>query len=66
MFHTSMLRGQSLGSTHQLPNPDAQFSTSREKLFAQMCVCMGGRVAEEMIYGKDKVTTGAQVSIICI
>jgi len=60
---TILPMGQSLGSTHQLPNNDEQFSQSREKLFAQMCVCMGGRVAEELIYGKDKVTTGAQGDI---
>uniref|UniRef100_A0A7S1NPP9 AAA+ ATPase domain-containing protein n=1 Tax=Eutreptiella gymnastica TaxID=73025 RepID=A0A7S1NPP9_9EUGL len=60
---TILPKGQSLGSTHQMPNPDEQYSTSREKLFAQMCVCMGGRVAEELIYGKEKVTTGASQDI---
>jgi len=60
---TILPMGNSLGSTHQLPNADDQYSTSREKLFGQMCVCMGGRVAEELIYGKDKVTTGAQSDI---
>jgi len=60
---TILPKGDSLGSTHQMPNPDDQHSISKEKLFAQMCVCMGGRVAEELIYGLDKVTTGAQSDI---
>eukprot|EP00668_Euglena_longa_P018481 GGOE01023059.1.p1 GENE.GGOE01023059.1~~GGOE01023059.1.p1 ORF type:complete len:598 (-),score=225.80 GGOE01023059.1:696-2489(-) len=60
---TILPMGSSLGSTHQLPSPEVQFSTSRQKLFAQMCVCMGGRVAEELIFGREKVTTGAQSDI---
>eukprot|EP00668_Euglena_longa_P013022 GGOE01015562.1.p1 GENE.GGOE01015562.1~~GGOE01015562.1.p1 ORF type:complete len:595 (-),score=206.55 GGOE01015562.1:264-2048(-) len=59
---TILPKNQSLGCTHQLPNPAPQFSTSRQKLFARICVCMGGRAAEELIFGHEKVT-GAQSDI---
>ena len=42
----------------QLPEKD-EVSQTREQLHAQMAIAMGGRVAEELIFGDDKVTTGA-------
>jgi ATP-dependent metalloprotease len=42
----------------QLPESDV-YSVSRQELLARMDVCMGGRVAEEMVFGADAVTTGA-------
>ena len=35
-----------------------EYNKTRQELFAEMDVCMGGRVAEELIYGFNKVTTG--------
>jgi len=55
---TIMPRGNALGMVFQLPNGD-QTSVSRKQLIAEMDVCMGGRAAEEMVFGKDNVTTGA-------
>jgi len=55
---TIMPRGNALGMVFQLPSGD-QTSVSRKQLVAEMDVCMGGRAAEEMIFGKDNVTTGA-------
>ena len=46
----------------RLPDRD-QLSMSRQKLQADLCVAFGGRVAEELIFGYDKVTTGAQSDI---
>jgi cell division protease FtsH len=46
----------------RLPEKD-RMSISREKLHADLAVSMGGRVAEEMIFGYDKVTTGASGDI---
>ncbi|KAJ3359680.1 ATP-dependent zinc metalloprotease FTSH 4, mitochondrial [Kappamyces sp. JEL0680] len=55
---TVIPRGQALGITVQLPEAD-RTNYTREELFARLDVCMGGKVAEELIYGPDKVTTGA-------
>jgi ATP-dependent metalloprotease len=53
-FHkvTVMPRGDALGVTMQLPDGDTN-SLSRLELFSKLDVCMGGRVAEEIIYGYD-------------
>lgn len=46
--------------THFLQKPDAEGrGMTRAEILAQMDVAMGGRVAEELIYGYDEVTTGA-------
>eukprot|EP01006_Ploeotia_vitrea_P037481 TRINITY_DN66132_c5_g4_i1.p1 TRINITY_DN66132_c5_g4~~TRINITY_DN66132_c5_g4_i1.p1 ORF type:complete len:751 (-),score=350.00 TRINITY_DN66132_c5_g4_i1:49-2178(-) len=59
---TIMPRGQALGMVHQLPEHDV-VSNSKQQLLAQMDVCMGGRVAEELIFGDSQVTTGASSDI---
>ena len=41
----------------QLPEVD-ELSWSKKQLLAKMDVCMGGRVAEELVFGKDSITTG--------
>ncbi|CAN0891807.1 ATP-dependent zinc metalloprotease FTSH 11, chloroplastic/mitochondrial [Linum grandiflorum] len=55
---TIMPRGSALGMVTQLPSDD-ETSISKKQLLARLDVCMGGRVAEELIFGKDHVTTGA-------
>ena len=55
---TIVPRGRALGMVMQLPEGD-QTSVTKEQLLAKMDVCMGGRVAEEIIFGADKVTSGA-------
>ena len=49
----------SLGMVTQLPETDDETSVSRRQLLAKLDVCMGGRVAEELIFGDSNVTTGA-------
>lgn len=53
-----MPRGSALGMVTQLPSSD-ETSISKKQLLARLDVCMGGRVAEELIFGQDYVTTGA-------
>ncbi|KAM4718485.1 ATP-dependent zinc metalloprotease YME1L1-like [Anableps anableps] len=55
---TIMPRGPSLGHVSMLPEND-RWSETRAQLLAQMDVSMGGRVAEELIFGDDNITTGA-------
>ncbi|XP_057525706.1 ATP-dependent zinc metalloprotease FTSH 11, chloroplastic/mitochondrial [Amaranthus tricolor] len=55
---TIVPRGSALGMVTQLPSND-ETSVSKKQLLARLDVCMGGRVAEELIFGQDHVTTGA-------
>lgn len=49
----------SLGMVMQLPEEADETSVSKRQLLAKLDVCMGGRVAEELIFGESDVTTGA-------
>jgi cell division protease FtsH len=57
-----MPRGRALGVTMFLPERD-QYSASKRKLESQIASLFGGRIAELMIYGGDRVTTGASNDI---
>jgi cell division protease FtsH len=59
---TIIPRGRALGMVMRLPEAD-QLSMTREKMHADLAVAMGGRVAEEIIFGYDKVTSGASSDI---
>ncbi|NBX65494.1 MAG: ATP-dependent metallopeptidase FtsH/Yme1/Tma family protein [Proteobacteria bacterium] len=59
---TIVPRGRALGMVMRLPQGD-RLSLKRDKLLADLAVAMGGRVAEEIIFGADKVTTGASGDI---
>ncbi|KAJ3203664.1 hypothetical protein HK099_001412, partial [Clydaea vesicula] len=54
---TVMPRGNALGVTIHLPKMDVNSITKKE-LLATLDVCMGGKVAEELVYGEDEVTSG--------
>ncbi len=55
---TIIPRGRALGLVMSLPEGD-RYSKSKSKLQAELCMAMGGRAAEEIIFGGDKVSTGA-------
>jgi cell division protease FtsH len=55
-------RGRALGVTMFLPEED-RYSHSREHLESQISSLFGGRIAEELIFGREKVTTGASNDI---
>ncbi|CAF1383543.1 unnamed protein product [Adineta steineri] len=55
---TIIPRGQALGFTAHIPIKET-YNRTRSQLLAEMDVMMGGRVAEEQIFGTDKITTGA-------
>jgi len=55
-------RGRALGVTMFLPEDD-RYSYSKQRLQSQICSLFGGRIAEELIFGRDAVTTGASNDI---
>nr|WP_081299752.1 ATP-dependent zinc metalloprotease FtsH [Gilliamella apicola] len=59
---TIIPRGRALGVTFFLPEGD-RVSESREKLEGDIATLYGGRLAEELIYGVDKISTGASNDI---
>ncbi len=59
---TIIPRGRALGMVMRLPERD-QYSYHRDKMYANLAVSMGGRVAEELIFGHDKVSSGASSDI---
>ena len=59
---TIIPRGRALGMVMRLPERD-QLSVTREKMHSDIAVAMGGRIAEEIIFGHDKVTSGASSDI---
>ncbi|MBV9021201.1 MAG: hypothetical protein JOZ71_10845, partial [Ktedonobacteraceae bacterium] len=56
---TILPRGQSLGVT-QLSAEEDRYNYSRQMLMARIAVGLGGRVAEELTFGLDQITTGAE------
>ncbi len=59
---TIIPRGRALGMVMQLPEAD-RYSMHYEQMISRMAIMMAGRVAEELIFGKDRVTSGASSDI---
>jgi cell division protease FtsH len=59
---TIIPRGRALGVVMQLPERD-KLSMSFEQMTSRLAILMGGRVAEEIVFGRDKVTSGAASDI---
>jgi cell division protease FtsH len=59
---TIIPRGRALGVTMYLPEGD-KYSYNKVAIESRLCALYGGRVAEELIFGADKVTTGASNDI---
>jgi len=59
---TIIPRGRALGMVMQLPESD-KLSMSYEQMTSRLAIMMGGRIAEEITFGRDKVTSGAQSDI---
>jgi len=59
---TIIPRGRALGMVMQLPERD-KLSMSYEQMTSRLAIMMGGRVAEELVFGTDKVTSGASSDI---
>ncbi len=59
---TIIPRGGALGMVVSMPERD-NYSYHRDKMYADLAIAMGGRVAEELIFGRDKVSSGASGDI---
>src|SRR5215213_1650849 len=59
---TIIPRGRALGLVMRLPERD-NYSYHRDKMYANLAVAMGGRVAEEVVFGYDNVSSGASSHI---
>ena len=59
---TIIPRGRALGMVMQLPEGD-RYSVNYEQMTSRLAIMMGGRVAEELIFGKEKITSGASSDI---
>ena len=59
---TIIPRGRALGLVMRLPEKD-RYSYARDQLEANLAIAMAGRIAEEIIFGPEKVTTGAASDI---
>src|SRR5260370_28569156 len=59
---TIIPRGRALGMVMQLPERD-KLSMSLEQMTSRLAIMMGGRVAEELVFGRQKVTSGAASDI---
>jgi cell division protease FtsH len=59
---TIIPRGRALGMVQSLPERD-RISLHYDEMIAQLAMAMGGRVAEEMIFGQDRVSSGASGDI---
>ena len=59
---TIIPRGRALGVTWNLPERD-RYSMSMKQMKARLALCFGGRIAEQLIYGKDALNTGASNDI---
>jgi cell division protease FtsH len=59
---TIIPRGRALGMVMQLPEGD-RYSMNYEQMTSRLAIMMAGRVAEELIFGKEKITSGASSDI---
>jgi len=59
---TIIPRGRALGMVMQLPERD-QLSMSYQQMTSRLAILMGGRLAEEIIFGREKITSGASSDI---
>lgn len=59
---TIIPRGRALGMVQQLPEKD-KYSYTRTQMLSRLAICMGGRVAEELKFGYEAVTSGASSDI---
>jgi cell division protease FtsH len=59
---TIIPRGRALGVTWNLPERD-RYSMSMKQMKARLALCFGGRIAEQLVYGKDSLNTGASNDI---
>lgn len=59
---TIIPRGRALGMVQQLPEKD-KYSYTRTQMLSRLVICMGGRVAEELKFGYEEVTSGASSDI---